>query len=164
METTFFWIVWIIIASWLLRTFYFSYKKDKVERLWLVSLGINFLVFLLFFLPWTPGVGKSGWQLFSEGNLFVTIILLVLALTEILLITKQENLIKLAALTHITNSVIFLYAMTQIFPGTFTLETKNTVPIIASFLLLAGNVTILLLYQQLELKRKGIGRKKRKRR
>lgn len=163
METTFFWIVWIIISSWLLRSFYFSYKKDKVEQLWLVSLGINFLVFLLFFLPWAPETGKNGWQLFSEGNFYVTIILLTLALTEILLITRQDNLIKLAALTHITNSVVFIYAMTQIFPGTFTLETKNIAPIIASFLLLIGNVTILLLYQQLGLKKK-IARKKGKRR
>ncbi|MBI1918978.1 hypothetical protein HYS29_00100 [Candidatus Microgenomates bacterium] len=166
METTFFWIVWIIIASWLLRTFYFSYKKNKAEQLWLVSLGINFLVFLLFFLPWMPKElgGKTGWELFSSGNLFVTIMLLLLALTEALLITKQDNLIKLATLTHVSNSVVFIFGMTRILPGTFTLQASGLAAIIAALLLLVGNVTMLFLHQQLELKRKTARRKKRSKR
>ena len=60
METLFFWIAWGIISVWALRTFYFSFSKEKLERLRKTSVGLtaSVLVLTLTLAAAIPGRGK----------------------------------------------------------------------------------------------------------
>jgi len=177
METVFFWIAWGLISFWAIKTFYFSYNKEKVKRLRLAALGINLSVLVLFFLPWLPGskeipqlvASRSGWQLFTEGYIDIALFFILLLSSIILFSTasnaatatsdgasnnKSGSLLKIASSFNIINSILIFVIMMRLMPGTFKLKLNDIAPIITALMLLIGNVVVLLLWQQLQLKEK----------
>lgn len=154
METAFFWTVFGFVSFWALKTFYFSYDKDKLLGLRKTIIGINLLVIVLFFLPWLPILsgGQTGWELISQGNIFVMLIGIFIVSSLLLFLTKNVLLLKAGAVLHMITSVLFILTMIRLMPGTFILTFWSVAPIIASLLLLVGNVVALLLWQQLQLK------------
>lgn len=156
METAFFWIAWGLISFWALKTFYFSYDKEKLNKLRKTAFGIDFSVLILFFLPWLPPIqgGTTGWALIQQGNVLVITIGILVAVSTLAFLTKDRTLLKAGAVLHTTASVLFIFTMINLMPGTFTLTLQSIAPVIASLLLLIGNVVVLLLWQQLDLKNK----------
>ena len=149
-----FWIIWGVVSFWALRTFYYSFTDEKFEGLRRTILGIDLSVLVLFFLPWLHlhQSAVTGWELIPRGNLSVAVLLVLTATASLLFLMKSSNLLKTGALLHITTSVLFIAVITRLMPGTFSLTKNSIAPIIASLLLLIGNVVVLLLWQQLELK------------
>src|SRR3989344_1512243 len=123
METFFFWIVWGIISFWALKVFYFSYDKDKLQKLRLTAFGIDLSVLILFFLPWlSSSQGKTtGWELIQQGNLSVVFLGILVFCSTLVFLTKGKSLLKAGAVLHITASVLFIFTMIRLMPGTFTL-------------------------------------------
>lgn len=156
METTVFWIAWGIISFWALKTFYYSFSKEKIVRLRKTALGINLAVLVLSFLPWLPPSlgGGSGFSLVLQGNVLSVLFVILLLTSTILFLTKEETFLKLAALTTIANTFILFALMYQLRPGTFTLTLFDIAPIIAVMFLLVGDLVVMLLWQQLQLKEK----------
>ena len=170
METVFFWVAWGIISFWAIKTFYFSYNKEKVKRLRLAALGINLSVLILFFLPWLPGskeipqlvASRTGWQLFTEGHTDIALFFILLLGSIILFSTasnaasnnKNRSMLKTASVFNIINSIFIFVIMARLMPGTFKLTLNDIAPIVAALMLLTGNVVVLLLWQQLQLKEK----------
>ena len=163
METTLFWIAWGIISYWALKTFYFSFSTDKLERLRKSALGINLSVFVLAFLPWisaslpggspAPG-GKSGMMLAWEGNILAVLCIFLITVSVLLFLTKNLSNYKIAAVATIANTFVLFSLMYQLRPGTFVLTRYDVAPIISLLVLLAGDVVVLFLWQQLQLKQK----------
>lgn len=164
METAVFWIAWGLISFWALKTFYYSFSKEKLDRLRKAALGINFAVFILTFLPWLPdspaggpprlGGGESGLMLALEGNLLAVLFYFFLVSSIALFLAKDASLLKLASTATFANTLLLFIIMYQLRPGTFILTFYNIAPIVAVLLLLVANVAILLLWQQLQLKEK----------
>lgn len=156
METAFFWIVWGIISFWALKTFYFSYDKEKLRKLRKTAFGINLAVFILFFLPWLPlsRGGLSGWEILLQGEPLVVLLFVLVAISTFSFLTKDHGFLKTGAVLNIAASILFIAAMIRLLPGTFKLTIYSVAPIIASLLLLINNVVVLLLWQQLQLKTK----------
>ncbi len=156
METVFFWIAWGIISVWVLKTFYFSFSKEKFERLWKTAIGINISVLILVFLPWLPQShgGKTGLAIALEGNLLTALFIVLLLVQAILFIIKESTLLKLAVISMVINTFVLFILMLQLRPESFTLTLFDIAPIIAALFLLLGNVVGLLLWQQLKLKEK----------
>lgn len=154
METAFFWIAWGIISFWALKAFYYSFSKEKLERLRKAALGINLSVLVLSFLPWLPPPlgGKTGLMLALEGNLLAVLFLIFLIISIVLFLTKTPSNLKIASSATVINTIILFALMMQIRPGTFTLSLFDIAPIIAFMFLLVGDVVVLLLWQQLQLK------------
>lgn len=161
METVIFWIAWGLISFWFIKTFYFSYNKEKLKRLRLTALGINLSVLILFFLPWllaSPSgepqsvVSKTGWQLFTEGHIDIALFFILLLGSIILFLTKDKLFLKIASGLNIINSILIFIIMMRLMPGTFRLTLNDIAPIIAALMLLIGDVVVLLLWQQLQLK------------
>lgn len=153
METAFFWIAWGVISFWVLKTFYFSYHKDKLRKLRFASSGINLSVLVLFLLPWL-GVsqqGFSGLELIFQGNMFVIFLGILIAGSTLAFLTTNKFVLKVGAIFHVISSVLFIFTMIRLMPGTFVLTLQSIAPIIASLLLLVGNVVVLLLWQQIQL-------------
>lgn len=156
METAFFWIAWGLISFWALKTFYFTYDKDKLQKLRLTALGIDLSVLVLFFLPWSPEqLGKfTGWELIKQGSVFVILLGVLIAGSFTIFLANNKNFLKTGAVFHLAASVLFILTMVYLMPGTYTLTSKIIAPIVASFLLLIGNVVVLLLWQQLQIESK----------
>lgn len=156
METAFFWIAWGLISFWVLRTFYYSFSKEKLDKLRKAALGINLAVFILAFLPWLPLAlgGKSGIGLALEWNIFAILFVIFLLLSIVLFLTKEATFLKLASLATIANTFILFILMYQLRPGTFVLTLYDIAPIIAFIFLLVGDLVVMLLWQQLQLKEK----------
>lgn len=156
MEIAFFWTAWAIISFWVLKNFYFSYDKEKLAKLRQTGFGIDLSVIILFFLPWLPlsQGGFSGLALIFRGNLFVIALFILIAASALLFLTKDSKFLKVGAILHIIASILFIIAMISLMPKTLTLTLNSVAPIIASLLLLIGNVVVLLLWQQLQLKKK----------
>lgn len=160
METVVFWIAWGIISFWALKTFYFSFSKEKLERLKKAAFGINLSVLILTFLPWLPE--KSGFILAFEGNVLAVLFFIFLVISIMLFSTasdatpnnKSQSLFKIASVATIANTLILFILMMQVRPKTFTLSLFDIAPIIAVLFLLVNNVMVLLLWQQLQLKLK----------
>lgn len=154
METAFFWLIWSLVSFWALKTFYFSYNKEKLQKLRQTAFGINLSVLILFFLPWlSPSQGgATGWELILQGNLFVALLGVLVAGSILSFLTKDKTLLKVGSISHIASSLLFIMVMANLMPGTFSLTINSIAPIIASLLLLIGNVVVLLLRQQLQLK------------
>ena len=161
-DQLFFWVAWFLVSSWVLREFYFSPDKEKLNKLCKVSFGIDLSVLILFFLPWLPlpQGGFSGWQLILQGNLWVITLFIFMIFSTFGFLTKNGWLLKAGMAIQIVSSVLFIAVMIVLTPGTITLTFYSLSPIIASLLLLLGNVVVLLLWQQLQLK----GEKETKRR
>ncbi|OGG07426.1 hypothetical protein A2872_02385 [Candidatus Gottesmanbacteria bacterium RIFCSPHIGHO2_01_FULL_42_12] len=155
METVLFWIAWGIISSLVLKTFYFSYSKDKLQRLRLTAFGINFSVLVLFFLPWIsePQGVLTGLGLILESNPFVTLLGGLIVISALSFLSKDKTLLKAGAVSHLSASVLFILTMMRLMPGTVTLTLELIAPIVATMILLVGNVVVLLLWQQLQLKK-----------
>ncbi len=156
METAFFWIAWGIISFWALRTFYYSFSKEKLERLRKSAFGINLAVLILTFLPWFPASlgGKSGLSLALEGNFLALLFIILLVGSSALFLLKDSILLKFGAVATIVSTFLLFIAMYQLRPGTFVLTPYDIAPIIAVLFLLVGDVAVLLLWQQLQLKTK----------
>lgn len=154
METVFFWIAWGLISFWALRTFYFSFSKKKLDNLRKAALGIHLAVLILVFLPWLPPSlgGQSGLGLVLEGNLIALLFFVLLVVSLLLFFMKGSMVLKLASVATIVNAFVLFALMMQIRPGTFTLTIFDIAPIIAMLLLLVGDVVVLLLWQQLQLR------------
>src|SRR3989344_5170089 len=162
METAFFWVAWGTISFWAIKTFYYSFSKEKLEGLRKATLGMNLAVLVLTFLPWLPPAlgGKSGITFALEGNILAVLFLIFLIVSIILFLTKTPSNLKIGAFATIANTVILFTLMMQIRPGTFILSPFDIAPIIAVLFLLVGNVAVLLLWQQLQIKER---EKKKKR-
>lgn len=155
METALFWIAWGVISFWALKTFYYSFSKEKIERLRKAALGLNLAVSILALLPWLPPAlgGKSGLTLASQGNILAALFLILLITSVLLFLTKVPSNLKIAAGAMIANTFVLFILMYQLRPGTFTLTPFDIAPIIAIMFLLVGDLVVLLLWQQLQLKR-----------
>ena len=161
METVLFWIVWGLISFWALKTFYYSFSKERLDRLRKAALGINLAVLILTFLPWLPlALGReSGLTLALQGNILAVLFFILLIASVLLFLTKVPSNLKIAAGATITNTFVLFVLMYQLRPGTFTLTLYDIAPIIAFMFFLVGDVAVLLLWQQLQLKeRKGKSR------
>lgn len=155
MQTAFFWIVWGIASSWLLSHFYFTYNKEALERFRYLTVGINLSIFGLLFLPWLSfrASGLTGWQLIVQGNIFLGWLAFFLIVSTLFLLSNAARFMKLAVVLQIISSVWIFVAMKKLVPGTVTLDFKDTAPIFATLLLLTSNVTGLMMWQQIDLKK-----------
>lgn len=158
METVFFWITWGLISFWVIKTFYLSYDKNKLNNLRKTAFGVNLSVLILFFLPWPPQLqgGLTGWELILQGNMLVILLGILIVFSTLAFLAKDKMFLKAGSISHITASVLLILIMINVMPGTFLLTFQSIAPILASMLLLAGDVVVLLLWQQLQLKRKRI--------
>lgn len=156
MERVIFWVAWGIISFWALKTFYYSFNKNKLENLRKAAFSINLSILILSFLPWLPPSlgGKTGLNIAFEGNIFAVLFLIFLIVSIVLFATKSQSNLKIASIGTIINTFILFTLMMQIRPGTFTLSLFDIAPIIAFMLLLICDVAVLLLWQQLQLKEK----------
>lgn len=153
METALFWVAWGLISFWALKTFYYSFSKEKLERLRKAAFGINIAVLILTFLPWLPlGLGgKTGLELAIEGNILSILFVILLLTSTILFLTKNASFLKLASMATIANTFVLFIIMYTLRPGTFTLTLFDITPIIAFMFFLVGDLVVLLLWQQLQL-------------
>src|SRR3989344_7370812 len=156
METALFWILWGIISYWVLKTFYYSFSKEKLERLRKSALGINLAVLILTFLPWVPSSlgGSSCVTLALQGNVLSVLFVILLLASILLSSVKDASLLKLASIVTIANTILLFILMYQLRPGTYTVTNYDIAPITAVLLLLVACVAGLLLWQQLNLKRR----------
>ena len=164
MNTVFFWIAWLLISAWVLRTFYFSFEKKKLRRLKLTSFGIDLSALILFFFPWLPAT-KGGWsagQLILQGDMLLLFLLLLVVSAGVLFLTNGHTLLKLGASLHIAASIFFFIPVLRLMPDTITVTWYSIAPMVTSLLLLTGNVFVLMLWQQLQLNEKGGRSRKRK--
>lgn len=156
METALFWILWGVVSFWALKTFYYSFSKEKLERLRKASFGISLAVLILTFLPWLPLTlgGKSGLALALEGNILAVLFVILLAISVALFLAKDASLLKIAASATIANTFVLFVLMYQLRPETFILTLYDIAPIIAFMFFLVGDLIVMLLWQQLQLKKR----------
>ena len=154
METVLFWIVWGLISLWALKTFYNSFSKEKLDRLRKAAFGINLAVIILALLPWLPQTlgRESGLTLALQGNILAVLFFILLITSVLLFLKKVPSNLKIATGATITNTFVLFVLMYQLRPGTFTLTLYDIAPIIAFMFFLVGDVAVLLLWQQLQLK------------
>lgn len=154
METAFFWIAWGIISYWALKTFYYSFSKEKVKSLRKAVLGIHLAVLILSFLPWLPPElgGKTGMALALEGNTFAVLFFILLVGSGLLFLSYEALHLKIGSTVIIINTSLLFVIMYLARPETFVLTMYDIAPIIAFMILLVGDVAVLLLWQQLQLK------------
>ena len=152
METVFFWIAFPLISFWTLKTFYFSRDPLKLNNLRKTAFWIDYIVLVLFFLPWSPQAqGRTtGWELIRQGNAAVLLLGVLIAGSLLALFTKNKSLLKAGIIAHIISSILFIAVMINLMLGTVVLDLGSIAAVIASLLLLSGNVVVLLLWQQLD--------------
>ena len=152
METVFFWIAFPLISFWALKTFYFSRDPLKLNNLRKTAFWIDYIVLVLFFLPWLPQAqGRTtGWELIRQGNTAVLALGVLIAGSMLTFFTKNKVLLRAGSIAHIASSILFIAVMIHLMPGTVVLDLGSIAAIIASLLLLSGNVVVLLLWQQLD--------------
>ncbi|MBI2442530.1 MAG: hypothetical protein HYV40_01315 [Candidatus Levybacteria bacterium] len=157
METAFFWVAWGLISFWALKTFYYSFSKEKLERLRKTALGLTISVLTLTLLPWTSLKfgGITGLNLALEGNLLVLLFLILLIVSTVLFFAKDAEALKLASIATIANTILLFVTAYTLRPGAFMLTLYDIAPIIASLILLIADVVVLLLWQQLQLRDRG---------
>ncbi|MBI4028889.1 MAG: hypothetical protein HY376_00810 [Candidatus Blackburnbacteria bacterium] len=167
-ETVFFWVAWGIISFWALKTFYFSFSKEKIELLRKAALGFHLAVFILSLLPWLPASpiggppalgGSTGLTLALTGNMLAILFLALIILSTVLFLTRDGFLMKIASGITIVNTLVLFILMYSLRPTTFTLTFYDVAPILAALLLLVCDIAVLLLWQQLQLKDKKVKRK-----
>ena len=158
METVVFWILWGLISFWALKTFYYSFSKEKLEKLRKANLGFSGAVLILSLLPWVPLSmgGLSGAELALSGN-FPALLFFVLLLNALMLFFRKEALfLKIGAVVTILLTIVLFILMLVLRPGTYILSFYDIAPIVAILLLLCQNIAVLLLWQQLDLQKKDV--------
>lgn len=151
MQTVSFWIFFPLISLWALKAFYFSSNLTKLIQLRKTAFWINYVVIILFFFPWLPlAQGRTtGWELIQRGNELVILLGILIVGSLLAFLTRNRTFLKTGVVTHIVSSILFIATMINLMPGTVVLDFGSVAPIIASLLLLSGNVAVLLLWQQL---------------
>lgn len=151
MQTVSFWIFFPLISFWSLKTFYFSRNVTKLTQLRKAAFWANYVVLILFLFPWLPlAQGRTtGWELIQRGNQTVSFLGILIVSSSLAFLTRNRTFLKTGVVTHIISSILFIAAMINLMPGTVILDFGSVAPIIASLLLLSGNVAVLLLWQQL---------------
>ncbi|OGG15191.1 hypothetical protein A2773_04880 [Candidatus Gottesmanbacteria bacterium RIFCSPHIGHO2_01_FULL_39_10] len=153
MGTVLFWIVWGIISFWALKTFYYSFSKEKLEHLRKANIGFTFAVLILYFLPWVP-LSMDGWTGFGlalQGNFLAALFFIFLLISLVLLFQKEYIFLKIASVLMVLLTLDLFALMLVVRPGTFTLSLYDIAPIIAALILLVADVSLLLLWQQMNL-------------
>lgn len=153
-STIFFWLVWGVISVWVLKTFYFAAREKYIRRLRRTGFGLNFLALILFFLPWLPATGASGWELVKTGQGLAMLEFGIIALAAVLCFSASSLANKTGAVLQGGAMVLFIALMIKLIPGTYILNVNLVAPIIASLLLIINFVVALLLWHQLQLKEK----------
>lgn len=69
---------------------------------------------------------------------------------------------KIASFATIANTFVLFFLMRQLRPSTYTVTRFDIAPIIAVMLLLLGDVVVLLLWQQVQMRQRKFTRKKKK--
>lgn len=161
MTKALFWIVWFIVCSWVVRNFYYTYRKKNVQNLRYLALLFNLLILAVFLFPWLPKDrgGLSGWQLLVSGKPEVIMFFLFLVVSLALFLTKNQKLLKAGAVVNVINSVFIIILFMRLLPGKIHLTFRESAPIVAAIVLLANNVVVLLLWHQLQL---GLRKKERR--
>mgnify|MGYP001574598662 CR=1 FL=1 len=151
MQAAFFWIFFFLISFWALKTFYFSRSLTKLIHLRKAAFWINYIVLILFFFSWLPlAQGRTtGWELIQRGNELVIFLGILIVGSLLAFLTRSRTFLKTGVVTHIVSSIMFIAVMINLMPGTVILDFGSIAPIVASLLLLSGNVAVLLLWQQL---------------
>lgn len=149
-----FWVPWFLISFFVLRTFYANYKVAYVKALRLAALGINVLTLFLFFFPWIPNMGSTGWQMLLIGNYWVIAMFALLTVTACLFLASKPHILKAGAILQIIAGILFIIIMIDLMPKTYILTLRFVAPILASLLLLVNIVVVLVLWHQLQLKEK----------
>lgn len=149
-----FWIVWFVVCSWVVKNFYYTYRKKYVQNLKYLALLLNLLVLAVFLFPWLPQSrgGLSGWQLLISGEPRVILFFLFLFVSLTLFLAKSQKLLKVGAIINIINSVFIIILFMGLLPGETRLTFRESGPIAAAIILLVNNVVVLLLWHQLQLK------------
>lgn len=153
----FFWIAFSVVCSLILRYFYFS-KSQTLTRKLRVSAGVLiFVVFGLLFFPWLPEAhgGPTGWGSILQGDVPMSVLAGLLVFTLItLFISHRPLLAKIGVVAHVVATIFLFGLMIYTFPNTVSLELRDTAPIFAVLVLLANNVVLLLLWNQLQKNKK----------
>jgi len=153
MEAVIFWIGWGLISFWALKSFYYSFSKEKLEHLRKANIGFTIALFILYFLPWVPLslAGGSGFGLARGGNLLAILFFILLFITLILFLRKKYIYLKIASVLTFLSTLDLFVLMLIVRPGTFTLTLYDIAPIIAFLVLLCQIGAVLLLWQQMQL-------------
>lgn len=158
METALFWVAWGLISFWALKTFYYSFSKDKLEHLRKANIGFTIAVLILYFLPWVP-LSMDGWTGFGlalNGNFLAILFFIFLFNSLILFLQKEYIFLKIAAVLTILSTLSLFALMISLRPESFTLSLYDIAPIVAVFILLCQIVAVLLLWQQMQLQKKDV--------
>ncbi|MBI4067314.1 hypothetical protein HY407_02930 [Candidatus Gottesmanbacteria bacterium] len=153
METAIFWIAWGIISFWALKTFYYSFSKEKLGHLRKANIGFSFAVLILYFLPWVP-LSMDGWTGFGlawQGNFLAALFFIFLLISLVLFFQKEYIFLKIASVLTVLLTLDLFVLMLMVRPGTFTLSLYDIAPIVAVLILLVADVSVLLLWQQMQL-------------
>ncbi|OGJ60440.1 hypothetical protein A3A67_02945 [Candidatus Peribacteria bacterium RIFCSPLOWO2_01_FULL_51_18] len=149
-----FWIVFGLACAWLLPRYYYARDEKRANELRYAAIIIDTLVLLSLVLPWIPfsrGGPASGVTLFMRGDpLFSIFAFSAFAALALLSVGNKSIILKIAACLQILGSVFLFAAMLRLLPGTFTMTFDETAPIFAAILMLCGCVAVLLLWQQLQ--------------
>ncbi len=89
-----------------------------------------------------------------EGNVLAVLFIFLIIVPVILFLTKTPSNYKIASGATIANTFVLFALMYQLRPDTFILSLFDIAPIIAFMILLVGDVVVMLLWQQLDLKRR----------
>ena len=151
--TVFFWVSFSIISSLIFRHLYFSKNAILLRKLRIAAAALIVGVFILLFFPWLPEAhgGPSGWGIILQGDAPMVILAGLLSFTLItLFIPHKPLLFKIGILAHFAATLFLFAIMINAFPGTVSLEFRDTAPIFAALILLANNVVLLLVWNQLQ--------------
>lgn len=155
MKAALFWILWGIVSFLAIKGFYYSYSKEKLESLRKAALFINLSVLVLSLLPWMPPTlgGKSALSIVLEGEIPAVLFFLLLLASIALFFGKNTARLSIASGLTIANTFVLFIFMYRFRPDTFTLSIYDIAPIIAFLFLLASDVVVLLLWQQIKLQK-----------
>jgi len=154
LERLIFWSLLMFISAYLLRKFYFSASVEKMKRLRYAALAMEIATLALFYFSWIPKFisGDTGFQLAASGNADVTFALGLIAGATLLFLFNTPRSIRVGAIAHIAASVICIGALLRLLPESYSLRFGESAPIFIILLLLAGNVVVLFLWHQLQLR------------
>lgn len=152
--TIIFWVVLILISSWILPRFYYERNYKKVVTLRILSFLMEAFAIALVFFPWLPVErgGDSGFDLAMSGDLRVITFLLLIGFAFLFFELNNKVLLKVGAMLHLIASVYFFVLMIMLFPESMKIEMTDMAPIFIVFVLLICNVSVLLLWHQLQKK------------